>query len=150
MKRLFFTSICLLTLSVLAENSIKNAVSLADKEVGPCRKDFETLCPGVKPGHGAIKDCLKDKQDKISQECKDKLAQKKEKAKELKEVCAKDVEAFCKEVKKGKGRIIKCLKEHENDASLSAECKSELENIGGKGKEKKHKDHEEKEEEQKE
>lgn len=38
--------------------------------------------------------------------------------------CKADQEKFCKDVKPGEGRIIKCMKEHE--ASLSAECKNNI------------------------
>jgi Cysteine rich repeat len=41
--------------------------------------------------------------------------------KEGKGPCAGDVEKFCKGVKPGGGRILRCLKEH--DADLSAACK---------------------------
>jgi gas vesicle protein len=44
--------------------------------------------------------------------------------------CKADVQKFCKDVKPGGGRIIKCMKEHESD--LSAACK---------GKEKEMKEH---------
>jgi len=39
--------------------------------------------------------------------------------------CKADVQKFCSEVKPGGGRIIECLKEHEND--LSPQCKAALE-----------------------
>lgn len=142
MKNLFLILISTFCLNLFAEDSVnevvkeatEDAVEATENEVGPCKKDIEKLCPGVKPGHGTIRDCLKDKKDQLSQECKDKMAEKKEKAKELKEICSKEVETFCKDVKRGKGKIIKCLKKHQNEASFSSECKSELEKIGGKRK----------------
>jgi hypothetical protein len=36
--------------------------------------------------------------------------------------CRADVEQFCKDVKPGEGRIIDCLKQHENE--LSEQCKA--------------------------
>jgi len=36
--------------------------------------------------------------------------------------CKEDIKKFCAEVKPGEGRIIKCLKEHENE--LSESCKT--------------------------
>jgi len=39
--------------------------------------------------------------------------------------CAADVQKFCKDVKRGGGRVIACLKSHQSD--LSAACSSMLE-----------------------
>jgi len=41
--------------------------------------------------------------------------------------CADDVAKFCKDVKPGEGRIVACLKEHQND--LSASCKEKMEKL---------------------
>lgn len=49
--------------------------------------------------------------------------------KEGKGPCAGDVEKFCKGVKPGGGRILRCLKEH--DADLSAACKERGEEMKG-------------------
>jgi hypothetical protein len=38
--------------------------------------------------------------------------------------CKGDIEKFCKDVKQGQGRIIKCLKGHENE--LSPICRNDL------------------------
>lgn len=38
--------------------------------------------------------------------------------------CAEDVAKFCKDVQPGQGRILKCMKEHENE--LSAGCKEHV------------------------
>jgi hypothetical protein len=45
--------------------------------------------------------------------------------------CAADVQKFCKDVKRGEGRIIKCLKSHQSE--LSQACSSLLAK-GRKGK----------------
>jgi Cysteine rich repeat len=39
--------------------------------------------------------------------------------------CAEDIAKYCKEVKAGGGRILKCLNEHKNELSVS--CKAKLE-----------------------
>jgi hypothetical protein len=36
----------------------------------PCRQDAERLCPGVKPGGGRIRACLKEHQAELSDACK--------------------------------------------------------------------------------
>jgi Cysteine rich repeat len=38
--------------------------------------------------------------------------------------CKADIEKFCKEVKPGKGRIIRCMKAHENEVSQA--CKNAI------------------------
>jgi hypothetical protein len=94
-----------------------------------CRSDAQTLCKGVEPGGGRIAKCLKENDAKLSPACKEKLAEGKTKGDMLKKKigdamqnCKADAEKFCKDVKPGGGRIMKCLKEHE--AELSEGCKN--------------------------
>jgi hypothetical protein len=47
--------------------------------------------------------------------------------------CADDVLKFCKDVQPGEGRIIKCMKEHENE--LSPGCKAQLAHVKEKVRE---------------
>jgi gas vesicle protein len=47
--------------------------------------------------------------------------------------CKDDVQKFCKDVKPGAGRIIKCLKEH--DSELSSACKEKGKEVKEKIKE---------------
>jgi hypothetical protein len=35
-----------------------------------CKADINALCPGVQPGGGRIKECLKANRDKISESCR--------------------------------------------------------------------------------
>ena len=46
--------------------------------------------------------------------------------------CKADMEKFCKDVKPGEGRIVKCMKEHE--AELSEACKAHKPKAGAKEK----------------
>lgn len=91
---------------------------------GPCAKDVETLCPGIKPGDGRIATCLKEHQDKVSPECKAQHEKMKEARHEMKEACKGDIEKFCADIKKGRGRIMKCMKQHKDE--LSEGCRSEM------------------------
>ncbi|WP_413570418.1 cysteine rich repeat-containing protein [Bdellovibrio sp. HCB117] len=93
-------------------------------EGGACAKDRETLCAGVEAGGGKIAKCMKENQDKLSSECKAHMEKAKEAMKDMKEACHDDVEKFCGDVKPGKGRIMKCMKEHKEE--LSAACKEEI------------------------
>lgn len=89
---------------------------------GPCKTDIDKFCAGMEPGGGAIAKCLKEHQSELSAECKAKGQELKEHMHQMKDACEADVAKFCGDVKKGKGRILKCLKKHE--AELSPECKS--------------------------
>lgn len=90
-----------------------------------CGADVAALCKDVKPGEGRIIECLKENKEKVSQGCKDFIADKKEAFKEREhgpmQACLSDKEKFCKDVEAGGGRIIKCL--HEHSTELSDECK---------------------------
>jgi len=45
-------------------------------------------------------------------------------------ICADDIEKYCKEIKPGGGRLLNCLKGHENELSVSCRGKiSELQGI---------------------
>lgn len=91
---------------------------------GPCAKDRGALCAGIDSGDGKIFKCLQDNKDKLSAECKAHQEKMKEHYKEIKEACSDDVEKFCGEIKPGKGRIMKCMRQHKEE--LSSACKAEM------------------------
>lgn len=109
--------------NVFAEGSEEQAV------VGPCKSDVATLCPGITPGKGAIRDCLKANKEKLSAECSAKISEVKEKAKDIHEVCKAEVEKFCPTVEKGKGAVMKCLKENKDKEGFGAACKADIEQL---------------------
>ena len=96
--------------------------SMASAELaGACLKDAKAMCPGVEPGGGKIRDCLKTHIKDLSDECKEVLV----KAVNVK-ACADDVKKHCADVSAGEGRIETCLKSHVAD--LSDACKVGLAN----------------------
>ena len=107
-----------------AGGGTKGEMKAAMKEMNEaCKADLDKLCKDVKPGEGRLIKCLKDNEAALSDVCKAKLAEQKEKA--MKErPCMADMEKFCKDVKPGEGRIIECMKSHEAD--LSAACKASM------------------------
>lgn len=119
--KVMMIAICMI-LNVFADETESNDEAM----VGPCKSDVAKLCSGVTPGKGAIRECLKNNKDKVSEECKMKI---KGKVADLREACAAEVKSFCSEIEKGKGRVIKCLKEKMNEASFGAQCKEMLGNM---------------------
>ena len=96
--------------------------SMASAELaGACLKDAKAMCPGVEPGGGKIRDCIKTHIKDLSDECKEVLV----KAVNVK-ACADDVKKHCADVSAGEGRIETCLKSHVAD--LSDACKVGLAN----------------------
>jgi hypothetical protein len=96
--------------------------SMASAELaGACLTDAKAMCPGVQPGGGKIRDCLKMHIKDLSDECKDVLV----KAVNVK-ACASDVKQHCGDIKAGEGRLEACLKSHVAD--LTDACKVALVN----------------------
>ena len=143
--RLFFavatalTTACLLASEPRAQTEEKEPpAQSAPKRIGPCTPDIQNFCKGVKRGGGAIMRCLKEHEDELSGPCKDfrekarllssePRTQTEEKAPPTQSApkrigpCAPDIQNFCKDVKRGGGAIMRCLREHEDE--LSGSCK---------------------------
>ncbi len=90
----------------------------------PCSEDVAKFCKDVQPGGGAMAKCLKDHESELSQVCKEHISQMEQRVEDFKEACQSDAAKFCKDVKAGGGRILRCLKEHE--AELSPACKAKM------------------------
>lgn len=91
---------------------------------GPCADDIAKYCKDVKPGGGRLAKCLKDNEKQLSPACKASIEESKKRVQEAHRACADDVQKYCKDVKPGQGRIVRCLKEHEKE--LSPECRAKL------------------------
>lgn len=96
----------------------------AEETARPCRDDAAKLCPGVKPGGGAVARCLKEHSSELSPACKKNIAKAKKKVREFKEACKDDAKKLCEGIKPGGRKIVQCLKQHEDE--LSAECKEKM------------------------
>ncbi|HSQ77370.1 MAG TPA: cysteine rich repeat-containing protein [Nitrospirota bacterium] len=95
----------------------------------PCADDAAKFCKDVQPGGGGIMRCLKEHENDLSPACKERVAGMEQWFQEVREACQDDAQKFCRDINPGSGRIVRCLKEHENE--LSPECKARME----KGKE---------------
>jgi hypothetical protein len=72
-------------LSVLALLSTTSAFAATAAATGPaveaCKQDVQTLCPGVQPGEGRIKQCMVKNRSKLSDGCKAALKEQRSKKK---------------------------------------------------------------------
>jgi len=77
-----------------------------------CMDELEKFCKDVRPGEGRIIKCLQEHDSELSGACRDKVQSVTKKLEEAKQACAPDIGKFCKDVKPGDGRLIKCLTPH--------------------------------------
>lgn len=101
-----------------------NAFAQGNGGGGPCAQDIQNLCPGVEPGGGRIMKCLHEHAGEVSEACKERLQQGKEKVRDKMQSCKEDAQKFCKGIQPGGGRIIECLKSHQNE--LSPACQTTI------------------------
>ena len=106
--RIAFTSSLFLVAMLLLPSSMASSVELT----GACLKDAKAQCPGVQPGGGKIRDCLKTNMAALSDDCKDVLV----KAINVK-ACADDAKKYCADIKAGGGALETCMKAHVADVS---------------------------------
>lgn len=72
----------LAALALALAASLAGAASAADAGGGKaamraaCQADLTKLCPGVQPGGGRIKQCLKTHKDELSASCKSAIAER--------------------------------------------------------------------------
>src|SRR2546426_6469551 len=85
----------------------------------PCKEDAERLCQGVEPGEGRILQCLKQHEAELSPACKEKRDSFRERMQEIRAACEEDAQKFCAGVQPGAGRIVRCLRQHDNDLSAA-------------------------------
>lgn len=104
--------------------TMASGVSAEEKD-RPCAEDAAKLCKGIQQGEGRVAQCLKEHSNELSPACKTNIEKMKEKIQDFKEACKDDATKLCKAVKPGGGRILQCLKQHENE--LSAACKEKME-----------------------
>jgi chromosome segregation ATPase len=96
------------------------------EEVEACQADVQRLCPQTKPGPERSA-CMREHKDQVSAECRELFAKVKEgraEAREAMQACRADAQKLCKDVKPGRGRIVECLKQHDQD--ISPACAEEL------------------------
>ncbi len=126
-----FLTLGFLTLGLLLLRPAGPAQAQEQGARGACKADVEKLCKDVKPGEGRIAKCLKRNEADVSPGCKDAMAQMHDKMQAFMEACGDDAKQYCQGVKRGHGRILKCLKE--NEAKLSEGCRTAMQGAHGGG-----------------
>ena len=106
------TRIAITSSLVLAAMLLLPSMASSVELTGACLKDAKAQCPGVEPGGGKIRDCLKTHIKDLSDDCKTVLL----KVVDAK-ACAADVKQFCADTKAGGGAIEACMKAHVHEVS---------------------------------
>lgn len=92
-----------------------SGVALGAQPKGPCAADAKRFCYNVQPGESRIYECMKSRQADLSPACRDRMKTLNDKFERLAKACKSDAEKYCKDVPRGDGRILSCLKGHESD-----------------------------------
>src|SRR5271154_6687135 len=116
MKRL--TAIAAFGVALLLSSSAGIAAPSAMAKI--CAKDIKSVCAYVKPGGGALKDCVKSHFSDLSADCQVAIVR----AAAVGRACKADVKQFCADVKPAKGAMGDCMKEHA--AEVSDGCKDAM------------------------
>ena len=96
------------------------------EEAEACEADVRKLCPDTKPGPERHR-CMQSHKDQVSEPCKQLWAQameRREEGREAMRACRGDAQKLCKGVQPGEGRIVECLRSHQQE--LSPPCATAL------------------------
>jgi hypothetical protein len=96
----------------------------AQRGAGPCREDIQKFCANVQPGAGRFRDCLQQHEKDLTPACQQHLTQMKAKAATWKQACEGDAQKYCSGISPTRGRLVRCLREHQKE--LSQPCKDQL------------------------
>lgn len=96
-------------------------VALGAQPRGPCAADAKRFCYNVQPGESRIYECMMSHQADLSPACRDRMKTLNDKFERLAKACKPDAEKYCKDVPRGDGRILSCLKSHEADLDKACE-----------------------------
>lgn len=96
-----------------------------------CKADVEQHCRDVAPGKGRVMGCLRKNEANLSAGCREQVAKmdaQRERAHQrmhaAAEACKDDARQYCADIKRGGGRMMRCLKD--NEAKLSQNCRTAL------------------------
>ena len=100
-----------------------------------CGNDLETYCKGVKPGGGAVRNCLVS--NPVSPNCTatvdvvfQLLEQRAAAQQAAPKVCANDARRRCSEFREGNARVLRCLIRPDINKGVSKKCRQALIDAG--------------------
>jgi hypothetical protein len=123
------------TVAVLAQTTAPapqadTAPGKTARPMAACRADLKALCGTVPRGGGAKMKCLVENRAKASAECQAVMATLSQRnangtaAKQARLACLADAQALCATVEKGRGRVMRCLRD--NQAKVAPACAEAL------------------------
>ena len=123
---------CQAVMASMQERGGKRSARKADKagkggRFAACQGDIAALCPEATKGGGRAQ-CLRQNETKVSPACGATLKELKDArvngAKQAREACKSEAQSLCGTAEKGKGGLMKCLRE--NEAKASPGCSQAL------------------------
>jgi hypothetical protein len=109
-----------------------SAGAAAAQRQGPCADDVAKFCKDVQPGGGRMAQCLKQHEQELSPACKQHVEDVKKQGQAFRAACEDDVLKLCGGVQAGGGRILNCLKQHEQELTPDCRAKMHHDKSGGK------------------
>jgi hypothetical protein len=133
--KFIFTAVAGCALLILLVPAAYAGQNLAREVAANCKVELDTYCKDVTPGQGRILACLYAFSDKATDQCRDKVLEASEQIRLVGAAisyvggeCQEDINRYCKDVRPGEGRLMRCLETKE--AALSPKCKSALKEVG--------------------
>ncbi len=96
-----------------------------------CHDEVVTLCPDTAAGSAEHARCVRDIASKLSPACRDLVRRRSSRTagiEALRQVCDAEIDDHCDEVRRGSGRLLRCLRGLD-DEKLSAPCEVYLESL---------------------
>lgn len=122
----------LLVVCALLISGTADAAQAAGQRQGPCADDVAKFCKDVQPGGGRMARCLKQHEQELSPACMQHVSEVKKRGQEFRAACEDDVLKLCGDVQPGGGRILSCLRQHEQE--LTPDCKAKMQQKQPRGK----------------
>lgn len=98
--------------------------AVASPKAPACAPEIQQFCGHIETGQGKLHRCLDEHRADLSPACATKLKQLQAKRQAIRLLCAADAGKHCGHLQPGKGRVVRCLREHR--VELSPACAAQL------------------------